>query len=70
MLSSRQSQAKVKCFPFIGRCSEQLAGLFSLLTGLLDLAFMLIFICAFKLVALLVHRAEVPEIDLADIEPA
>ena len=65
-----QPLAKIKSFPLIERCSEQLTGVFSLLAGLLDLALKLILLCALKLVSLLVHKAEAPEIDLADIEPA
>jgi hypothetical protein len=42
--------------------------MFSLLTGLLDLALKLVLLFTLKLTSLLISNAEAVEIDLADIE--
>jgi hypothetical protein len=52
------------------RFFERLASAVSLLAVLVDLMLKLILIFVLKVVSLLVRKADAPEIELADVEPA
>ncbi len=67
-MSSQESLTSVESLPLPERCSVTHNGMFSLLTGLLDLALKLILLFTLKLTSLLLSNAEAVEIDLADIE--
>ncbi|MGD8252941.1 MAG: hypothetical protein PVI73_08230 [Syntrophobacterales bacterium] len=67
-MSNQKSLTKAESLPAPDRCSVIHHDIFSLLTGLLDLALKLILLFALKLTYLLISNADAVEIDLADIE--
>jgi hypothetical protein len=71
MLFTRQpQQGNVGSCQLFERFFERLASAVSLLAVLVDLMLNLILIFVLKVVSLLVRKADAPEIELADVEPA
>ena len=67
-MSSQKSLTRAESLPSPEPCSVIHHDIFSLLTGLLDLALKLVLLFTLKLTSLLILNAEAVEIDLSDIE--
>ena len=68
MLSILQLQDKAESFPLLKQGLGMLHFILSVFSGLINLVLEVILLFGLKLIALLVFRAEAPEIDLADID--